>query len=102
MYRFAEIRAASRAMCRIWHASAATRWIFTGNFVRGSPMSNWLIRIPGTPPMYSLRADAGPRISRYMLPGLLVIVGGALEGGVAIECSLAGVHMNRCLRHVRG
>src|SRR3989475_3121144 len=81
MYRFAEIRAASRAMCRIWHASAATRWIFTGNFVRGSPISNWLIRIPGTPPMYSLRAYAWPRISRYMLPGLRVISGGARSGG---------------------
>src|SRR3989442_3570569 len=80
MYRFAEIRAASRAMCRIWHASAATRWIFTGNFVRGSPMSNWLIRICGTPPMYSLRAYAWPRISRYMLPGLRVISGGARSG----------------------
>src|SRR3990170_3114803 len=76
MYRFAEIRAASRAMCRIWHCSSATRWIVTGNFVRRSPISNWLIRICGTPPMYSFRVYAWPRISRYMLAGLRVIVSG--------------------------
>src|SRR3990170_7974916 len=84
MYRFAEIRAASRAMCRIWHCSSATRWIVTGNFVRRSPISNWLIRICGTPPMYSFRVYAWPRISRYMLAGLRVMAGGARRRGLYI------------------
>lgn len=73
MYRFALIRAASRAMWRIWPCSRATRWIWTGNLVLGSPISNWLIRRPGTPPMNSFRVYACPRISRYMLAGLRVI-----------------------------
>src|SRR3989442_4395029 len=68
-------------MCRIWHCSFATRWILTGKVAGKSPMSDWLIRIPGTPPMYSLRAYAWPRISRYMLPGLRVIVSGCARKG---------------------
>ena len=73
MYLFAAIRAASSAVCLIWHPSLTTRLKTMGNSIFLFPITNCWILGAGMPPVYSLRVNACPLTWRYILFGFLAM-----------------------------